>query len=133
MARVRRGVAVRLLYMMTLAAMTCLVVVMYEGTLNMSGTWMFGAGILGLIIECIVTNKMTQGFDWKWLVHCLYTDYCSLPPPLLSLLLLSLFSSPSSPLPLLLSLPSPLLLSPSSLPLHVFKYIGSWLSVSSTS
>lgn len=66
MARVRRGVAVRLLYMMTIAVLTSLVVIMYEGAFKMTGLWVIGAGIVGLFVEGIVTNRLTQGFEWKW-------------------------------------------------------------------
>lgn len=66
MARVRRGVAVRILYSLCIAIMTALIVVMYEGRFKMSGFWLVGAGIVALIIEGVVTKRMTQGFDWKW-------------------------------------------------------------------
>lgn len=68
MARVFRGGLVRALYSLCIALMTALVVVMYEGGITASGSWVFLMGIFALIIEGIVTNKMTQGFDWKWFV-----------------------------------------------------------------
>ncbi|XP_067948979.1 uncharacterized protein [Watersipora subatra] len=66
MGRVFRGAAVRTLFCMCIALITILVVVLYEGKLTGSGSWACSMGIAFLIIEGIVTNKMTQGFDWKW-------------------------------------------------------------------
>ena len=66
MARVFRGVAIRALYCLCIALITVLVVVLYEGKLQSSGSWGICTGIVLLIIEGPITIKMTQGFDWKW-------------------------------------------------------------------
>jgi len=71
MGRVFRGASVRVLYGVCIATLTLLVVIMYEGGVKLSGSWVFGGGIVVLIIEGLITNKMTQGFDWRWYVKTL--------------------------------------------------------------
>jgi len=65
-SRLCRSVLVRILYACTLFVLTLAAVVMYEGRLAGSTNWVFVTGAIALLIEGIVTNKLTHGFDWKW-------------------------------------------------------------------